>query len=91
MQIKTTMNCHHTSQNGHYQKVYKQQIFKMLRKGNSYTADANANWYNHYGEQYGNSLKTTNKANIQLSNMPKETRIEKDTCTPMFIAQHYLQ
>ena len=24
----------------------------------SYTIDGNVNWYNHYGEQYGGSLKT---------------------------------
>ena len=28
-----------------------------------YTADKKVNWYNHYGEQYGGSLK---KLNIEL-------------------------
>ena len=30
----------------------------------SYTAGGNVNWYNHYGEQYGGSLKTKNRATI---------------------------
>ena len=36
---------------------------------------------NHYREQYGDSLKTTNKANIQPSNTHKETRIERHIYT----------
>jgi len=27
------------------------------KKGTSYTAGGNVNWYSHYGEQYGGSLK----------------------------------
>ena len=47
--------------------------------------------YSHYGEQYGDSLKNE----IELPYDPaipllgihtEETRIERDTCTPMFIA-----
>ena len=33
-----------------------------------YTAGGNANWYSHYGEQCGDSLKTGNIAVIQPSN-----------------------
>ena len=29
----------------------------MEEKEPSYAAGGNANWYNHYGEQYGSSLK----------------------------------
>ena len=49
----------HTSQNSHHQKnlqttnpgedVDKREPF--------YTVGENVNWYNHYGEQYGGSLK----------------------------------
>ena len=28
------------------------------KKKPSYTTDGNINWYNHYGEQYGGSLKS---------------------------------
>ena len=52
----------------------------------------NVNWYSHYGEQYRDFLK---KLGIKLPYdptiplmiiYPKETRIEKDTCTIMFTA-----
>ena len=58
----------------------------------SYTVVGNANLYSHYGEQCGESLK---KLGIELSYDPaiplwgihtKETGIERDTCTPVFIA-----
>ena len=57
----------------------------------SYTVGGNANWYNHYGKQSGDSLK---KLQIELPYDPaipllgihtEGTRIERDTCTPMFI------
>ena len=41
----------------------------MEKREPSYTIDGNANWYSHYGEQ---GIYT------------EETRIEIDTCTPMF-------
>ena len=47
-----------TSQNGHHQKVYKQQILGVEEGEPSYTVDWNANWYSHYGEQCGIPLKT---------------------------------
>ena len=57
----------------------------------SYTVGGNTNWYSHYGEQCGDSFK---KLEIELPYDPaipllgihtKETRIERDTCTPIFI------
>ena len=67
----------------------------------SYTVGGNTNQYSHCGEQYGDSLKQTNKKkqkNKKLEieqpyNLPipllgihtEETRIERDMCTPMFI------
>ena len=65
----------------------------MEKKEPSYTVGGNANWYSHYGEQCGDSLK---KLEIELpydSEIPmlgihtEETRIERDTCTPMFITE----
>ena len=32
------------------------------RREPSYTVDGNVNWYSHYGEQYGGSLKKKNRA-----------------------------
>ena len=62
----------------------------------SYTVDRNANWYSHYGEQCEDSLK---KLKIELPYGPaipllgiytEETRIERDTRTPMFIAALFI-
>jgi len=55
MQIKTTMGCHlrmaiidlQTTNAG--EGVEKREA--------SYTVGRSVNWYNHYGEQYGGSLK----------------------------------
>ena len=49
----------HISQNGHHQKN-PQTINAgegVERKEPSYTVGGNVNWYRHYGEQYGTSLK----------------------------------
>ena len=52
----------------------------------------NANWYSHYGEQYGDSLKKLNTElpydpAVQILGIyPEKTVIQKDTCTPMFTA-----
>ena len=57
-----------------------------------YTVSGNINWYSHYGEQYGGSLK---KTKIELPYDPaipllgiylEKIIIQKDTCTPVFIA-----
>ena len=64
----------------------------MEKREPSYTAGGNVNWYNHYGEQYGSSLK---KLKIEppydpaiplLVIYPEKTLTQKDTCTPMFTA-----
>ena len=50
------------------------------------------NWYSHYREQYGDSLKKLGKnppydpVMPLLGIYPEKTTIQKDTCTPMFIA-----
>ena len=52
----------------------------------------NVNWYSHYGEQYGGSLKKLglkppyDPAIPLLGIYPEETIIERVTCIPMFIA-----
>ena len=82
----------HTSQNGCYQSLQTINAGEGAEKKEpSYTVGGNANWYSHYGEQCEDSLK---KLGIQLPYDPaipllgihtKETRIERDPCTPMFI------
>ena len=65
----------------------------MEKRECSYITGGNANWYSHYGEQCGDSLKK--KLGIQLPYdpvipllriQPEETRSERDTCIPVFIA-----
>jgi hypothetical protein len=64
------------------------------KKEPSYTAGGNVSLYNHYGKQYGGSLK---KLKIDLPCDPGipllgiylkgcEPGYNKSTCTPMFIA-----
>ena len=68
----------------------------MEKREPSYTLGGNANWDSHYGEQCGDSLK---KLEIELPYNPaiprlgihtEETRIERDTCTPMFITALFI-
>ena len=65
----------------------------MEKSGCSCTVGRNVNWYSHYGRQFGDSLKK--KLGIKppcdpeiplLGIYPEETKIEKDTCIPLFIA-----
>ena len=49
----------HTGQN-HQQSKALQRVNAgegVEKREPSYTVAGNVNWYNHYGEQYGNSLK----------------------------------
>ena len=49
----------HTGQNGHHQKNL-QTINAgegVEKREPSYTVGGSVNWYRHYGEQYGDSLK----------------------------------
>ena len=61
-------------------------------KGPFYTVDENVNQCSHYGEHSGGSLKKTkiespyDPAIPLLGIYPKKALIQKDTCSPMFIA-----
>ena len=64
----------------------------MKKREPSYTVGGNANWHSHYGEEYGGFLQ---KLGIELPYgpaipllgiYPKETRTERDTYSPLFIA-----
>ena len=93
MQIKTTMR-YHLCQSEWLPSKSLQTINAgevIEKREPSYTADWNANWYSQYGEQCGFSKKLKielpyNPATPLLGTHTKETRIERDTCTPMFIA-----
>ena len=55
------------------------------------TVGGNVNWYSHYGRWYGDSLTLGIKppydpAISLLGIYPEETKIERDTCIPLFIA-----
>ena len=55
----------------------------------SCAVSGNVNWYSHYGEQYGGSLKKTkielpyDPAILLLGTDPEKTIIQKDICTPI--------
>ena len=49
----------HTNQNGHHQKNPQTINARegVEKREPSATVGGNVNWYSHYGEQYGGSLK----------------------------------
>ena len=58
----------------------------MKKREPSYTVGGNANYGEcHYGEQCEDSFKKLETAIPLLGIYTKETRIERDTCTPVFI------
>ena len=64
---------------------------RMEKREPCYTVGGNANWYSHYGEQCGDSLKNEielpyNPAIPLLGINLEKTIIQKDTYTTMFIA-----
>ena len=95
MQIKTTMRYHLMPvRMAAIQKSNKYPINTgegVEKREPSYSVGGDANLYSHYGEQCGEFLK---KLEIELPYDPvisllgihtEEIRIERDTCTPMFI------
>ena len=82
----------HTSQNGCHQKVYKQMLEKVWRKGNPLTLLVGIKLVQPLWRTVWIFLK---KLEIELPYDPavpllgihtKETRSERDTCTSLFIA-----
>ena len=59
MQIKHVMRYHFTLVRSHHQKksINNKYWRECVEKDPSYTVRGNVNWYSHYGEQYGGSLK----------------------------------
>ena len=84
----------HTGQNGHQKNLQKINAGEGVEKReHSCTVGGNINCYNHYGRQYGDQFKKKSgikppygPANPLLGIYPEETKIEKDTCIPIFIA-----
>ena len=65
------------------------------KRESSCTVGGNVNWYNHYGRRYGDSFKKKKQLGIKAPYDPaipllgiytEETKIEKDTYVPLFIA-----
>ena len=60
MQIKTTM-IYHTSHQSEWPSSKNLQTINaregVEKREPSYTVGGNVNWYSHYGDQYGDSLK----------------------------------
>ena len=58
MQIKTTMRYHTPGRMAIIKKFTKINVREGVEKKEpSYIVGGNVNWYSHYGEQYGGSLK----------------------------------
>ena len=96
IQIKTTMRYHLTLVR---MAIIKKSTKTINAEGGvekrepSCTFGGNVNWHSHYGEQYGGSLKEKLKIEPPydptiplLGIYPEKTIIQKDICTPMFIA-----
>ena len=64
----------------------------MEKREHSCTVGVNVNWYSHYGRQYGDSFKKLRITSPYDPAIPllgiysAETKIEKDTRIPLFIA-----
>ena len=63
------------------------------KREHSCIAGGNVNWYSHYGRWCGDSLKKLgikppyDPAISLLGIYPEETKIEKDTCILLFVAE----
>ena len=93
MQIKTTVRYHLTP--------VRMAIIKSLhtinagegveKRGCSCSVGGKVNWYSHYGRWHGDSLKKLgiklpyDPATPLLVIYPEESKIERDTCIPLFI------
>ena len=52
----------------------------MQKKEPSCTVGGNVNWYGHYGEQYGDSLKKTNNRTTRGPKNPTTGHIPWENC-----------
>ena len=95
MQIKTTMRYHLTPvRMTIIKRLQTINAGEAVEKREcSCSVGGNVNWYSRYGRRYGDSFKR--KLGIKplydpesplLGIYPEETKIEKDTCIPLFIA-----
>ena len=66
----------------------------MEKRGPSYTLSGNVSWYSHYRETVSLKklgIKLPYDPTVPLLGIyPEKTIIEKDTCTPVFIAALFI-
>ena len=92
MQIQTTMRCHLTPVRTAVIKVYKQMLERVWRKGNPLTLlvgmqTAQRLWRTAWRFLKKLAIELPHDPAIPLLGIhPEETRIERDTCTPVSIA-----
>ena len=93
--IKTTKRYHLTLVRMVIIKTSKNNLSArdgMEKRELSYAVGESVNWYSHYGEQYGGSLKKTKNritvwpSNITPGHISAENCNSKHTYTPIFIA-----
>ena len=86
----------HTGQNAHHQKVYKQMLERVWRKGNPLTLLVGMQTSTATVENSVEiPLKTENRTAYDpaiplLGIHTEETRIERDACTRMFITALFI-
>ena len=100
MQIKTALRYHLTPERMAFiKKLSNNKCGETVgKKEQFFTASGNADWYNHYGNQCGVSLKKLemeipfNPVIPLLGIYPKELKISyhSDICAPMFIAAQFV-
>ena len=97
MQIETTVRYHRIRQKGYHRNIHKQQMLERVwREGNPLTLLVGMRTSTAIME---NSVRFLKKLEIELPYDPaipllgihiEETRIERDTCTPVFIAALFI-